>query len=253
MIQVRNLTRVYGTEEPLTVLNNVNLEIASGEFVAITGPSGSGKSTLMGLMAGLDRPTKGNVVLDGQDITSSSEDELSRFRGAKVGFVFQNFLLMQTLTALENVMLPAEILGRKDAGPVAHDLLKRVGLGERLHHYPVQLSGGEMQRVAIARAFINYPPILFADEPTGNLDSVNGDKIVELLLDLNRTYKSTLVLITHNPELAKLSDREIVLRDGVIVKVIPHRGRKSISKTSRVTRNGSIARAVSRATAGRKS
>jgi putative ABC transport system ATP-binding protein len=230
MIEVRNLSRVYGGEEPLTVLDNVNLKIESGEFISITGPSGSGKSTLMGLMAGLDHPTAGSVILDGRDITAASEDELSRFRGEKLGFIFQNFLLMQTLTALENVMLPAEILGRTDAVLKATDLLVRVGLGERLGHYPVQLSGGEMQRVAIARAFVNFPPILFADEPTGNLDSANGEKIVELLLDLNRTNRSTLVLITHNPDLAGLSDREFVLRDGKIVKIVAHKKRKAAGK-----------------------
>ena len=220
MIEVKSLTRKYGD---LTVLHDVSLKIERGEFVAVTGPSGSGKSTLMGLLAGLDRPTGGQVFLDHEEITSLTEEDLSRVRGQKVGFVFQNFLLVQTLTALENVMLPAEIMGRADAKEKAEELLTRVGLAERMQHYPAQLSGGEMQRVAIARAFVNYPPILFADEPTGNLDSLNGDRIVELLLDLNQTYESTLVLITHNPELAGLSDREFRLRDGKVVEVVAHR------------------------------
>ncbi len=233
MIEVKSLTRSYGD---LTVLKDVSLKIERGEFVAITGPSGSGKSTFMGLLAGLDRPTSGQVFVDHEEITALDEEDLSRLRGQKIGFVFQNFLLVQTLTALENVMLPAEILGRHDAREKASELLTRVGLSERMHHYPAQLSGGEMQRTAIARAFVNYPPVLFADEPTGNLDSVNGDRIVELLLELNRSYESTLVLITHNPELARLSDREVRLRDGRITEIVAHRrggkaspGRKSAS------------------------
>lgn len=239
MIEVKHLTRSYGSVSPLTVLHNVSLKVEAGEFVAITGPSGSGKSTLMGLMAGLDRPTSGQVFIQNEDITQASENELSRLRGEKVGFVFQNFLLMQTLTALENTMLPAEILGRELAEKRARELLTRVGLGERVDHYPSQLSGGEMQRVAIARAFINTPPVLFADEPTGNLDSRNGHKIVELLLELNRTYESTLILITHNPELARLSNREIRLKDGRIVEILAHRGGSLKSRKSSVASKGS--------------
>ncbi|MBL8021700.1 MAG: ABC transporter ATP-binding protein [Leptospirales bacterium] len=239
MIEVKHLTRSYGSVSPLTVLHNVSLKVEAGEFVAITGPSGSGKSTLMGLMAGLDRPTSGQVFIQNEDITQASENELSRLRGEKVGFVFQNFLLMQTLTALENTMLPAEILGRELAEKRARELLARVGLGERVDHYPSQLSGGEMQRVAIARAFINTPPVLFADEPTGNLDSKNGQKIVELLLELNRTYESTLILITHNPELARLSNREIRLKDGRIVEILAHRG-GSHKKTAAASKGAAL-------------
>lgn len=225
MISVQKLTKTYGTKQPLTVLFDIDLQIAQGEFVAITGPSGSGKSTLMGLLAGLDRPTSGRVVLGSQDLTELGEEALSKLRGEKIGFIFQNFLLVQTLTALENVMLPAEITARSDAEARAVELLERVGLPDRTGHYPAQLSGGEQQRVAIARAFINSPPILFADEPTGNLDSVNGDRIVELLTSLNRESGSSLILITHNPDLAALSDREVRLKDGHIESIVLHRRR----------------------------
>ncbi len=223
MISVENLTKTYGTRQPLTVLHGINLEIEQGEFVAITGPSGSGKSTLMGLLAGLDRPSSGRVVLGGQDLTQMGEEALSRLRGEKIGFIFQNFLLVQTLTALENVMLPAEITARSNVEARAKELLERVGLPDRTSHYPSQLSGGEQQRVAIARAFINSPPILFADEPTGNLDSTNGDNIVELLTSLNKESGSSLILITHNPDLAALSDREVRLKDGHIEAIVKHR------------------------------
>lgn len=239
MIAVENLTKTYGTRQPLTVLHSISLRIEQGEFVAITGPSGSGKSTLMGLLAGLDRPSAGRVVLEGQDLTALGEEALSKLRGQKIGFIFQNFLLVQTLTALENVMLPAEITARENVEARALDLLSRVGLPDRTSHYPSQLSGGEQQRVAIARAFINSPPILFADEPTGNLDSVNGDNIVELLTSLNRESGSSLILITHNPELAALSDREVRLKDGHIEAIVTHKRKvpvRRLRKAGRVSK-----------------
>lgn len=224
MIELNHLTRIYESEgSRLTALDGINLKIDSGEFVAVTGASGSGKSTLLGLMAGLDRPTSGKVLIDGEDITALSEEELSTLRGTKIGFVFQNFLLIPTLTALENVRLPAEIRGDTGGTARAPELLSLVGLAARGHHYPSQLSGGEMQRVAVARAFVNRPPLLFADEPTGNLDSVNGRRIIELLLNLNQENKSTLVLITHNPELAALADREVKLKDGKILEIVRRR------------------------------
>jgi putative ABC transport system ATP-binding protein len=245
MIVVENLTKTYGTKQPLTVLHSINLEIEQGEFVAITGPSGSGKSTLMGLLAGLDRPSSGRVLLGGQDLTQMGEEALSRLRGEKIGFIFQNFLLVQTLTALENVMLPAEIMARTDVESRARELLARVGLPDRTSHYPSQLSGGEQQRVAIARAFINSPPILFADEPTGNLDSTNGENIVELLTSLNRESGSSLILITHNPDLAALSDREVRLKDGHVEAIVKHRkGSAALSRRSKaeLKRSGAVSK-----------
>jgi putative ABC transport system ATP-binding protein len=182
------------------------------------GASGSGKSTLLGLLAGLDNATTGRIVLDGQDITGLEEDKLALVRGSKIGFVFQAYHLIPTLTAEENVLLPAELTGRTEGSlERARELLDRVGLSERRDHYPVQLSGGEQQRVALARAFMVHPPILLADEPTGNLDTVNGKHILELLIDLNRREKTTLVLVTHDPELARHADRRIVLRDGLVI------------------------------------
>jgi putative ABC transport system ATP-binding protein len=196
----------------------VDFSIPRGQFVAIMGPSGSGKSTLLGLLAGLDNATGGKVLLDGVDITGLSEDQMAEIRGRKIGFVFQSFQLIPTLTAEENVLLPAELAG---AGPEATDrareLLTRVGLAGRLDHYPVQLSGGEQQRVALARAFITQPPILLADEPTGNLDGKTGQHVLELLLELNRREGATLVLVTHDPALAAYADRIVTLRDGLIV------------------------------------
>jgi putative ABC transport system ATP-binding protein len=206
----------------LTVLDGIDLEIARGEFAAITGPSGSGKSTLLGLMAGLDRPSRGRIEIDGHDITAMSEDELSRFRGQKIGFVFQSFQLLPTLTALENVRVPAELLGDAALARRAPALLEEIGLGARLHHYPAQLSGGEQQRVAIARASLIRPALLLADEPTGNLDSANGERIMQLLLALNQ--HCTLVLVTHNAELAALAHREVRLRDGRIAEIVLHGG-----------------------------
>jgi putative ABC transport system ATP-binding protein len=192
--------------------------IPQGEFAAIMGPSGSGKSTLLGLLAGLDSSTSGKIILDGEDITGLSEDRMSEVRGRKIGFVFQSFQLIPTLTAEENVLLPAELAGA-DYGVVkrARDLLTRVGLADRMDHYPVQLSGGEQQRVALARAFITKPPILLADEPTGNLDGKTGSQVLEILLELNRREGATLVLVTHDPALAAHADRVITLRDGLVV------------------------------------
>lgn len=202
---------------PLPVLRSLDLEIEAESFVSIVGPSGSGKTTLLGLLAGLDEPSGGRVLLDGQDIFAMSEDGRAEFRAQKVGFVFQTFHLLPTLTAVENVLVPLELRG--DAGSVrsrAEALLARVGLGDRLDHYPAQLSGGEQQRVALARAFANRPRILFADEPTGNLDRDTGGTIVDMLEELNRDAKTTLVLVTHDLELAERAHRLVSLKDGRI-------------------------------------
>ncbi|MCC6245502.1 MAG: ABC transporter ATP-binding protein [Gemmatimonadaceae bacterium] len=227
MLVARGLTKSYqsGTQ-PLTVLHEVSFEVPQGAFVSIVGPSGSGQTTLLGLLAGLDTPTKGTVTLDGTDLGSLNEDQRAALRGAKVGFVFQSFQLIPTLTALENVQVPLELAGlvsTKDASARANDLLSRVGLGDRVHHFPQQLSGGEQQRVALARAFVNQPRILFADEPTGNLDGVTGERIVELLEELNRERGCTIVLVTHDANLAARTQRTIRLRDGVVVEDIHHR------------------------------
>lgn len=203
----------------ITILDTVDLDVAEGEFVAILGPSGSGKSTLLGLLAGLDRPTSGDVRLDGEAIQELDEDRLALLRRHKIGFVFQSFQLLDNLTAQENVLLPLELQGRKDATRQADELLERVGLGERGHHYPVQLSGGEQQRVALARAFAAEPPILLADEPTGNLDSKTGETILELLDELRRQSGTTLVLVTHDPAAAAIADRRVYLSDGRIERI----------------------------------
>ena len=217
MIRVNALTKSYlSGGRPLTVLKNITFTITSGEVVAIVGPSGSGKTTLLGLLAGLDRPTQGTVTIDGQELTRLSEDQLARFRSERVGFVFQSFHLLPTLTARENVEVPLELRG-EDAGPRADQLLARVGLGGREHHYPSQLSGGEQQRVALARAFSNRPKILFADEPTGNLDGVTGAKVIEIMLELNRELGTTTVLVTHDAELARRTGRIIRLADGAMI------------------------------------
>jgi putative ABC transport system ATP-binding protein len=197
----------------------MDLSVASGEFLAVTGPSGSGKSTLLGLIAGLDAPTTGAVLIDGTDITALDEDRLARLRGAKIGFVFQFFHLIPSLTALENVRVPLELAGNADPARRAAALLDEVGLTDRGHHYPSQLSGGEQQRVAIARALANDPPILLADEPTGNLDSVTGRHIIDLLAEVNRSRRATVVLVTHDAELAARADSRISLRDGRIVEM----------------------------------
>jgi putative ABC transport system ATP-binding protein len=215
MIELRGISKtVTSGGHPLTILHPMNFTIASGEFVAIVGPSGSGKSTLLGLLAGLDAPTTGQIIIDGTDITSLGEDALAKLRGEKIGFVFQFFHLVPSLTAFENILVPMEIARRRDAVARARQLLDEVGLSERGHHYPSQLSGGEQQRVAIARALANDPPILLADEPTGNLDSTTGRVVLELLLDVRRRRQTTLVLVTHDHDLAGLADVRLVLRDG---------------------------------------
>jgi putative ABC transport system ATP-binding protein len=215
MIELRGVSKTVDSGgHPLTILHPLDYTIRSGQFVAIVGPSGSGKSTLLGLIAGLDAPTSGQILIDGTDITRLSEDGLARLRGEKIGFVFQFFHLVPSLTAFENVLVPMEIARRKDATTRARHLLDEVGLTERAHHYPSQLSGGEQQRIAIARALANDPPIVLADEPTGNLDSTTGRHILELLLNVRRRHEMTLVLVTHDAELAALADTRLVLRDG---------------------------------------
>ena len=215
MIELRGVSKtVQSGDHPLTILHPLDLVIPSGEFLAIVGPSGSGKSTLLGLLAGLDAPTTGRIAIDGVDITTLSEDGLASLRGEKIGFVFQFFHLVPSLTAFENVLVPMEIAGRRDAVARAHQLLEEVGLTGRAHHYPSQLSGGEQQRIAIARALANDPPIVLADEPTGNLDSQTGHFIMDLLLTVRRTRSMTLVLVTHDAELAALADTRLTLRDG---------------------------------------
>jgi putative ABC transport system ATP-binding protein len=200
------------------ILKDISFTVPRGQFLAIMGASGSGKSTLLGLLAGLDTVSEGTIVVDGVDITSMKEDALARLRGEKIGFVFQSYQLIATLTAEENILLPAELSGKvQGARERARDLLHRVGLASRAHHYPVQLSGGEQQRVALARAFMTRAPMLLADEPTGNLDSVNGAHILELLLQLNRDEGTTLVLVTHDRALAEHADRIITLRDGLLI------------------------------------
>ena len=218
MIELYNVSKVVPSgSEMLTILHSLDLKIPDGEFISIVGPSGSGKSTLLGLLAGLDAPTSGEILIDGQAITSMNEDQLADLRSRKIGFIFQSFHLMPSLTALENVLVPMEIRGLKDADERARQLFKDVDLVERAHHYPSQLSGGEQQRVAIARAFANEPAILLADEPTGNLDARNGHHVFELMVNLNRRRKTTLVLVTHDHELAAMADRSIALRGGHVV------------------------------------
>jgi putative ABC transport system ATP-binding protein len=219
VIELRDVSKtVMSGAEPLTILHPLRLSVSRGQFLAILGPSGSGKSTLLGLIAGLDAPTSGQVVIDGVDITRLGEDALARLRGEKIGFVFQFFHLIPSLTAYENVAVPMEIAGAPDPRTRAERLLEEVGLTGRAHHYPSQLSGGEQQRVAIARALANDPPIVLADEPTGNLDSTNGRHIMELLRDIHRTRHTTVVLVTHDAELAALADLRLVLRDGRVVE-----------------------------------
>jgi putative ABC transport system ATP-binding protein len=215
MIHVRDVgMRLTSGGRALTILDAITLHVARGEFCAITGPSGSGKSTLLGLIAGLDTPTHGSIAVDGVDITRLREDALARFRRDTIGYVFQSFHLIPTLTAAENVAVPLELAGRGDALTAAARLLAEVGLADRGHHYPAQLSGGEQQRVALARAVALRPALLLADEPTGNLDSVTGGQIIELLLALRRERASTLLLVTHDPALARHADRVLTLRDG---------------------------------------
>lgn len=218
ILHVQDLSKSYrsGSRE-LTVLQGISFSIAAGSTCAVVGPSGSGKTTLLGLCAGLDRPSAGSVYLNDRSIDLLDEDERALLRNQFVGFVFQDFQLVPTLTALENVMVPLELRGESEAEPRAHAWLERVGLGDRLDHYPAQLSGGEQQRVALARAFVNHPKILFADEPTGNLDDETSRKIVELLFELNKENGTALVLVTHNLELAQLTHRIIRLRSGKII------------------------------------
>jgi len=220
MIDVRSLTKVIDTgTHKVHILRGIDLAIPRGQFVAIMGASGSGKSTLLGLIAGLDRPTSGWIVLEDEEISRLREDELAIVRGRKIGFVFQSYQLIPTLTAEENVLLPYELAGPNGRGGRgrARELLAQVGLEDRMTHYPVQLSGGEQQRVALARAFMLRPPILLADEPTGNLDSSNGQHVLELLLSLNAREGTTLVLVTHDEQLASHAQRRVTLKDGLIV------------------------------------
>jgi putative ABC transport system ATP-binding protein len=223
MIELRAVSKtVMSGAEPLTILHPLSITIARGRFMAIVGPSGSGKSTLLGLIAGLDAPTSGSVVIDGVDITRLDEDRLAKLRGEKIGFVFQFFHLIPSLTAVENVSVPMEIIGLRDARQRAEALLEEVGLTGRAHHYPSQLSGGEQQRVALARALANAPPIVLADEPTGNLDTTNGRHIMELLRKIHEVRGTTVVLVTHDSELASLADTRLVLRDGRVVETVDH-------------------------------
>jgi putative ABC transport system ATP-binding protein len=215
MIELRGVSKTVASgDHQLTILHPIDLTVPSGQRLAIVGPSGSGKSTLLGLIAGLDAPTRGTILIDGTDVTALGEDALARLRGSKIGFVFQSFHLIPSLTAMENILVPMEIGGRRDAAVRARALLEEVGLTDRGHHYPSQLSGGEQQRVAIARALSNEPVILLADEPTGNLDSTTGHQIIELLLGINRARGTTLVIVTHDSEIASVADARVFLRDG---------------------------------------
>ncbi|MBT5375448.1 MAG: ABC transporter ATP-binding protein [Nitrospinaceae bacterium] len=218
MIEITDLVKtLHAGGHEVEILKSLNLIIPSGQFLAITGQSGSGKTTLLSLIAGLDTPTQGQISIDGQNITKLDEDALALLRGKRFGFIFQNFHLIPTLTALENVVLSAELNQTLDAMQKANDLLATVGLAHRLHHYPVQLSGGEQQRLSLARAFVNDPDIILADEPTGNLDSKNSDRIMELLLELHRVKQATIILVTHEQPIAERSERILTLADGQIL------------------------------------
>jgi putative ABC transport system ATP-binding protein len=218
ILEISGLTKIYRSAEgPLTVLKEISFSLEAGGSCAIVGPSGSGKTTLLGLCAGLDVPSSGSVRLAGRELSGLSEDQRARLRSEDVGFVFQNFQLLPTLTAIENVMVPLELRGARNCRQTAANLLNKVGLGERLEHYPAQLSGGEQQRVALARAFVNQPKILFADEPTGNLDAETSDRIVDLLFGLNGSSGTALVLVTHNFDLARKTGRIIQLKGGKLV------------------------------------
>jgi putative ABC transport system ATP-binding protein len=215
MIKIRSLTKTVNSgDDQLTILDDVTIDIPDGQFVAITGASGSGKSTMLGLIAGLDEPTSGSIEIDGSEVTEMSEDALAKLRSEKIGFIFQSFHLIPSLTAFENILIPMEIRGLSNAKPRAEELLESVGLVNRGHHYPAELSGGEQQRVAIARAFANSPTILLADEPTGNLDSKNGMHIFDLMKNMHQQNDVTLVLVTHDQTLAANAQRRIVLKDG---------------------------------------
>ena len=218
MIEITRLVKtLHGGGHKVEILKSLDLTVPTGQFIAITGQSGSGKTTLLSLIAGLDTPNSGQIVIDEQDITKLDEDELALLRGKRFGFIFQNFHLIPTLTALENVVLSAELNNTPGASKKANDLLGTVGLGDRLHHYPAQLSGGEQQRLSLARAFINEPDIILADEPTGNLDSKNSDRIIELILDLHRVKQATIILVTHELHVAERSERILTLADGQII------------------------------------
>lgn len=218
VIEINRLVKtLHGGGHKVEILKSLDLTVPTGQFIAITGQSGSGKTTLLSLIAGLDTPNSGQIVIDEQDITKLDEDELALLRGKRFGFIFQNFHLIPTLTALENVVLSAELNNTPGASKKANDLLGTVGLGDRLHHYPAQLSGGEQQRLSLARAFINEPDIILADEPTGNLDSKNSDRIIELILDLHRVKQATIILVTHELHVAERSERILTLADGQII------------------------------------
>ncbi len=218
ILKISNLKKTYTSgSRSLTVISDINFDIEKGTIFSIVGPSGSGKTTLLGLCAGLDEPTSGKVELCGEDLQSLSEDDRARLRNKEVGFIFQNFQLLPTLTALENVIVPLELQGNSNAKSIGEELLEKVGLKDRMHHYPTQLSGGEQQRVAIARAFSNNPSILFADEPTGNLDEATGENVIQLLFDLNKQAGTTLVIITHDLELANRTQQILRLKGGKIV------------------------------------
>jgi putative ABC transport system ATP-binding protein len=234
MIEVRGLTKTLSSgSHPVDILRGIDLTVQDREVLAIEGPSGSGKSTLLGLLAGFDQPTAGSIRLDGEEISRMSEDQLAILRGRKIGFVFQSYNLISTLTAEENIMLPLELRGQAESAQErAQDLLDAVGLADRAWHYPPQLSGGEQQRVALARAFAGNPTILMADEPTGNLDSVTGRLVLDLLLKLNQREGTTLLLVTHDPALSRLTDRIIRLRDGRIVDEVKPRGNDELRMTS---------------------
>jgi len=219
VIQVSGLNKsLYGGGHRVDILNEINLVIPTGQFIAITGASGSGKTTLLSLIAGLDEPTQGEIIIDGQDITKLNEDALAELRGQHFGFIFQNFNLIPTLTALENVVLSAELNGTNGAQKKSIDLLNIVGLSKRNHHYPVQLSGGEQQRLCLARAFVNQPNIILADEPTGNLDSQNSKCVLDLLTNLHQEKKATILLVTHEEDVAQKAERIIIMGDGKIIE-----------------------------------
>ena len=236
MIELKDVSKIVASgSEQLTILDTLNLHVPSGQFLSVVGPSGSGKSTLLGLIAGLDAPSAGNVIIDGEDLAALDEDRLARLRGGKIGFVFQFFHLIPSLTAYENVLVPMELAEAARPAEKAHQLLDEIGLTDRGHHYPSQLSGGEQQRVAIARALANDPAILLADEPTGNLDSANGQHIVELLVDVHRKRKTTIVLATHDPALAGKGNVILKLRDGRVESVEAVSGNDEAGAEPRVT------------------
>ena len=221
ILEARQINKTYTVDNRrIVVLKDITLSIASGEFVVISGSSGSGKTTLLTILSGLDQPSSGHVVIQGQEITGATEDELAPIRNRMIGFVFQSFHLVPSMTAKENIMFPAEIMGNKDAEQTAVQLLERVGLADRADNMPSQLSGGEKQRVSLCRAMVNRPKLLFADEPTGNLDSKNGDIVLSQLIDLKTEQDATLILVTHNPDIAKAADRVLTLEDGRLVQDI---------------------------------